>query len=104
LCRLTLTVLYIQHAIVCLCQGIVVGGFYVIQWEEISINTRIYKKSAISQRIQYPMGLSFTVHKETPKIRFSKESERRFKRRVLKLISKRKLVAMMDRRIERLNQ
>ncbi|GGA77213.1 group II intron reverse transcriptase/maturase [Ornithinibacillus halotolerans] len=49
------------------------------------------------------LGFSFTIQKETPKIRVSKESVKRFKQRVRELTSRRKSVAM-DRRMEKLNR
>ncbi|KKE79011.1 MULTISPECIES: group II intron reverse transcriptase/maturase [Oceanobacillus] len=49
------------------------------------------------------LGFSFTVHKEKPKIRVSKESVQRFKQRIRELTSRRKSMNMKDR-IEKLNR
>lgn len=49
------------------------------------------------------LGFSFTVHKEKPKIRVSKESVKRFKQRIRELTSRRKSVDM-ERRIDKLNR
>lgn len=49
------------------------------------------------------LGFSFTVHKENPKVRVSKESIKRFKQRIRELTSRRKSVTM-ERRVEKLNQ
>lgn len=49
------------------------------------------------------LGFSFTLHKENPKIRVSKESIKRFKQRVRELTSRRKSMSMTDR-IEKLNR
>jgi len=49
------------------------------------------------------LGFSFTVHKEKPKIRVSKESVKRFKQRIRELTSRRKSMNMKDR-IDKLNR
>lgn len=43
------------------------------------------------------LGFSFTSHKETPKIRISKESVKRFKQRIRELTSRKKPMNMEDR-------